>query len=384
MKLLLPRLKALGYGTSMTAYYGLQGHMLEMNGIRIFPCAYHPYGMDVAAGNTKISGSIVCMTNVDVWVVEPAMLKDVFWVPWFPIDSETISPMIKAKLPPAFERYVMSKHGADMVQAAGFPCKFIPCSIDTNVFKPVNRIAARKEVNEHIQYKIPDNAYLVAMVAMNKGNPSRKAFCEQFRAFKAFQTNHPEAVLYAHTITSEGGQLGGVNLVEYCKHIGLQPNKDVIFPDPLTVVNGYPDVFLNAVYNSADVFMSVTMGEGFGVPILEAQAAGCPVITGDWTAMTEITFSGWKVRKEEAAEFWTVLGAIQYLPRWEAIADRLEQAYQMQGNQDYRDRATDGAQKYDIDRNIEKYWIPALDGLTQHIKDLPQWTEPIKPAEQAK
>ena len=375
-KLILPRFKAMGYPISMTAYYGLSGHTLQINDMTVFPVGYHPYGMDVAAGNTKMAGANICMTNIDVWVCEPNMLKEVLWVPWFPIDSGSVSSLISNRLPPAYERICMSKFGQKMVEDLGLSCKYAPCATDTKVFAPSDPVAAFKEMNVHIFNKIPEGKFIVSMVAMNKGNPSRKAFFEQFRAFKNLHDKHPDTALYCHTIKSEMGEQAGVNLVELCKFLGLEIGKDVFFPDPLTIINGYPDVFLNAVYNASDVFMSVTMGEGFGIPILEAQSSGCPVIVGDWTSMSEICFSGWKVGQEDAQEFWTALGAIQYLPKWQAIADRLEQAYQMRGNQEYRKKARKGALKYDADVVVEKHWKPILEDLNQRVHDVPPFTEP--------
>lgn len=375
-KLIIPRLQARGYPMSMTAYYGLQGHTLMMNDTMIFPCGYHPYGMDVADGNAKISKADILLTNVDIWVCEPQNFQNSIWVPWFPIDSATANPMIRAKLPLAFARFCMSKHGTNIVKELGYDCTFVPCAVDTKVFAPANRADALNEVNLHIQEKIPTDAFVVSMVAMNKGAPSRKAFYQQMRAFKTLYDKHPDSVLYMHTIKSELGEQGGINLVEIATHLGLEIGKNVFFPDALMIINGYPDVFLNAVYNASDVFMSVTMGEGFGIPILEAQSAGCPVITGDWTAMSENTFSGWKVGKEDATEVWTMLSAIQYEPDYRAIAEQLEMAYTMRGNQEYRERARKGALKYDIEKVIQKFWLPQLDILTERLKDRPTFTEP--------
>jgi glycosyltransferase involved in cell wall biosynthesis len=377
-KLLLPRFVKLGYGVTMTAYYGLQGHVLNFNGLNIFPCGYHPYGMDVCAANANISGAKILMTCIDLWVCEPQMFQGPHWVPWYPIDSGTVSTLIKTKIASAFDMISMSKFGQKMVEELGYKPRYAPCSFDPEVFKPMDRIAALNDVNQHIQFKIPKDVFVVSMVQMNKGNPSRKAFYEQFKAFKTLHNKHSDTALYCHSITSQAGEQAGINLIEMCKYIGLEPGKDVLFPDPLSILNGYPDIYLNAVYNASDVLSAVTMGEGFGIPIIEAQGAGCPVIVGDWTSMSELHCSGWKVDKSEASEFWTVLGAIQYLPKWEAIADRLESAYQMRGNQDYRDRAHDGAKAWEVDRVVEKYWKPALEEINARIQEYPVYTEPVK------
>ena len=39
---------------------------------------------------------------------------------------------------------------------------------------------------------------------------------------------------------------------------------------------------------SADVLLLASRGEGFGIPVIEAQAVGTPVIVTDWTAQPEL------------------------------------------------------------------------------------------------
>jgi hypothetical protein len=94
--------------------------------------------------------------------------------------------------------------------------------------------------------------------------------------------------------------------------------------------------------------------------------------------MSEITFSGWKVDKRDATEIWTMLTAIQYEPHPDAITDKLEAAFKMAGNQDYRKRARDGALAYDIEKVVEKHWIPTLDAIQARMNAVPEYTEPPK------
>lgn len=49
---------------------------------------------------------------------------------------------------------------------------------------------------------------------------------------------------------------------------------------------------LIALYNTADICLYPSLYEGFGLPILEAQACGCPVITSNISCMPEVAGKG--------------------------------------------------------------------------------------------
>jgi glycosyltransferase involved in cell wall biosynthesis len=229
--------------------------------------------------------------------------------------------------------------------------------------KPGNKAEARKAMN------LPADAYIVGMVAANKGVPPRKAFFEQIAAFAALRKQHHDAILYLHTEDGSMGHPEQVDLVEYCRVIGLIPGKNVFFPDQYSMTLGFSDEYMAAYYNSLDVLMSVSKGEGFGLPILEAQACGVPVIVGDWTSMGELCFSGWKVSKSEAkTEYDAFFKSFWYSPNPGAVADRLFSAYEMRGNREYNKAARAGAMAYDADKVTEKYWKPVLADIEARVE----------------
>lgn len=49
-----------------------------------------------------------------------------------------------------------------------------------------------------------------------------------------------------------------------------------------------PNNKMNEFYNSLDIFVFPSLGEGFGMPVLEAMAAGVPVITSNVSSLPEI------------------------------------------------------------------------------------------------
>lgn len=366
-RLFIPRLMALGYKQTITAFYGLQGHTLNMDGVICFPGGYHPYGLDVAAANTLASGSDILLTNMDSWVIDPPMVSAVRWVPWFPVASEPMPKAIESRVRVAFDRIVYTKFALEECEKVKLPAHYVPMGVDTKAFLPIDRAAAWENLNNHIPVKMDPDKYTVSMVAMNKGNPSRKAFIQNIRAFKELHDHHPDTQLYLHTGKSENGELGGINLPPYIKSLGLE--KDVFFPDLQTMLNGYPDDFMNSIYNSSDLLLSVTMGEGFGIPIVEAQAAGCPVLVGGWTSMPELLFAGWQVDRKEAEAVWDFLESYEYSPRWQAIYEQLELAYAARGDQALREKAHAGAQAYDADLIVEKYWKPVLEEIELKVQE---------------
>ncbi len=358
-RLFLPRLKALGHDMTLSAFYGLQGGPMVIDGIHVYPLVGHPYGQDVMQAHATHAGSDIIISLIDAWVISDELTTP--WYPWFPIDFEPIPNKVLDKVRKSRKGITMSKFGQRMAQNAGLETYYVPHGVETKVFKPLDRTEARKRLG------LPNDLFIVGMVAANKGVPPRKSFYEQIAGFAALKAKHADTLLYLHT---DDGTHGGetVDLITYCVRLGLIPGKDVLFPDQYLYKLGLPDAYMVDMYNSLDVMMLASKGEGFGIPLIEAQACGCPVITGEWTAMGELCFSGWKIPKSEAEpDYFHGFDAFQWRVHTEAMAERLLAAYEMRGNQDYRSRARDGALAYDADKITEKYWRPVLEDIEKNL-----------------
>lgn len=372
--LFTPRITNAGHPVGVISTYGHQGNAINWNGVQVFGNSFHPYAMDIMHGHSKTFNADALITMIDVQVMELEGLLGTPWLPWFPVDHATIPPVIFDKISKSYHPIAMSKSACVEMDKTNLDYSYVPCGIDTKVFKPSPMIEAREEM------KLPADKFIVGMVAMNKGNPSRKAFHQNIAAFAALKQKYGDCVLYLHTIDGSRNGYETVDLISYCKALGLSygyafteqaQNVDVIFADQYGMTLGYDPAMMAKLYSSFDVHLLVTMGEGFGIPIIEAQACGCPVIVGDWSSMPELVFSGWKVDKKDAEPIYTNLQAFQYLPRAVAIAEKLDAAYQMRGNQDYRHRAIAGPQMYDADRIMTKYWLPTIEKIAGKLQEAP-------------
>jgi glycosyltransferase involved in cell wall biosynthesis len=358
-----PRIRDLGHEVSISAFYGLSGAPIYFDRMRVYPLGRHPYGQDVITAHAVHAGAEAIISLLDAWVCQPQNIG-LPWFPWFPIDHEPIPNKVLEVVRHATKGITMSKFGQRMAEQAGLDTYYIPHGIDTNAFTTVNRQEARTRLG------LSQDAFIVGMVAANKGNPPRKAFFEQIAAFAALKQKHSDALLYLHT---DDGTRGGetVDLIQACTRFGLKPGSDVLFVDQYIYnLGGLPDAYMRDAYNAMDVMMLASLGEGFGIPLVEAQACGCPVITGDWTAMGELVFGGWKISKTEAQpEYHDYFDAFQWRVNSGAVAERLLAAYEMRGVDSLRERARDGAQAYDADRVTEKYWKPVLADIEKTVRE---------------
>lgn len=374
--LFVPRIKELGHEMSITAFWGLQGGRLDWHGVPVFSGAFDPHGQDIMGFYAKAWKADILLTLYDTWVMnlDGPHMEGIPFVPWFPVDHEPMPDGVYERLKRAMVAIAYSKSGVEAAKERGLEVEYVPHGIDTELFKPKMREVARKQIG------LPQDCFIASIVAMNKGVPPRKAWPQQLQAFAEFHKKHPDSKLYLHTLMTP--EVGGYNLWDLVKMLKLEDA--VIVPEQFQYIAGYPPEFVADIYNASDVLMSATMGEGFGIPIMEAQACGTPVIIGGWTAMEELLFAGWEIKRDEAVPYITQLAATQYVPSPDAILDRLEQAYDM-ANEDrlaLRETARAGALQYDADLVTKEYWVPALkvveDKLNSFKNEQKKNSTPIK------
>lgn len=354
-----PALARLGHDVALLATFGLHGGVREWNGLPIYPGGADAFANDVIAVSAQDWRADIVITLKDSFVFRPEAMQGLRWCPLVPVDHEPLPPTIAQVLHAAYRPIAYAPNGFRALRAAGFDPLYCPHSYDPAVMYPGDRAAARKAL------EISEDLFIVGTVAVNRGGvPSRKAWPQNLEAFALFAKDKPNARYFVHTDLAGDGYEGGVNLGALVSQLGIADK--VLFCDQTRYRRGsFPDEYLRTLYAACDVLNAVSLGEGFGIPALEAQACGTPVIVSDFAAHRDLCFGGWKIAG--GLRFYDGQGAWTFVPQPEAIAEAMGQAYLSRGDADLRERARAGAATYALPCVIEAHWKPALEELEAQI-----------------
>ncbi|HUV18009.1 MAG TPA: glycosyltransferase [Ilumatobacteraceae bacterium] len=379
---LADRLAEAGHEVAVSCTYGHQGLIGSWKSpkghdIRLYPAGYETNGNDVLHNHADhffdgdpSQGWIIPL--LDVWCLVNPLLADFQVAAWAPVDHLPCPPdVLKFFHRTGATPIAMSRFGEHMFAEAGLDPLYVPLSVDTKAFKPTYQLdIAGEPRNAREIFEVPLDAFVVGMVAMNKGwARDRKGFNEAFRAFGEFWRRHNNAVLLVHA--EKFGAAEGINLPELAGTCGIPPHA-IVFSNQYAYRLGMPSHMMAALYTAMDVLLAPSHGEGFGVPMIEAQACGTPVIASDFSSQSELIGVGWKV---EGQPEWDPAQHASYIcPFISSVLAGLESAYAADLAAMQVD-AVEWAQQYDTDRVFDEMWLPVISSL------MPFEPEPQAPME---
>jgi glycosyltransferase involved in cell wall biosynthesis len=271
---------------------------------------------------------IVVFQDIFMWQPGHFVVPSVVWMPlhFTPVEHSTVLALSD------FDVQVgISAWGSEQLRLLSEPrmhgggplsrcIRTIPHGRDATVFRPwteeedpaAKRIAVRKRLGW------PLDAFVALIVASNSEESGRKALDAQLQGWARFaqardskKSMQRPVYVHLHTEIARAYDVGRILEVvgefpERGRHINFRDNRARTQApvdgsslqgsrfgfSPAQTISNTPIEAMVDMYRAADVLLAATCSEGCGVPILEAQLCGTPVITTAATAMTEETVFG--------------------------------------------------------------------------------------------
>lgn len=346
------RLISLGHDVVIVTTTDTMGMMWQ--GLVHLPGGAGKYGLDGTREWAKRLDSDLVVTLFDIWPF-PLDFGEVLeslgapWAAYAPLDHDPAPPAVVKVLRSAKYPIAMCPFAMREMERLRLKSHYIPHGVDTQIFTPLP---------QHKELFDAKDKFVVGVVASNVEPLDRKGWKSTIDAFGRFFQNHPDSRFYAHTALTRAE--GGFDLVGMSEEYGFK----IWAPDMWQMMSGAIDEAKMAeLYSSFDVLLMLTRGEGFGIPIIEAQACGVPVIVTDFTAPSDLVGAGWKI--PIAGKRWTPMNSWWAEPDVDAAVEALEEAYDLwkagKLRTEMRDKARSFAEGFDFNLIVENHWVPFLE-----------------------
>lgn len=183
-------------------------------------------------------------TAFPVWLSSVRKGRPVYFVQefetWFYPNDVVSQATVVSCYRKEFKNLTISSYNLDELRAIGLDATLLPCGYEHSIYKPLKNI------------KRDDNSVLAVGRTFFQKN-----FDMTFKGWKLLGSKRPTMLLY-------GAEPEMARLDSRITYLKKPTNEEV-----------------NELYNKATMFIQTSRHEGFCLPVLEAMAAGCPVISTD-------------------------------------------------------------------------------------------------------
>lgn len=325
------------------------------------------FGESMAEDNYVDFRADMLITNKEPWVFHHIPHRAMNFVPIVPIDHSPVSGQITSQLTYSFRNIAISRFGQRELKKKDIDSVYIPLGVRTDVFKPLPKAECRKA------WGLSEDDFVVGIVCMNR---ARKMIPQQLRGFKRFVEQNPDikAKLFLWTNVlptrppqdaNQGVADVGVHLLPEITELGLNKYTNWVKWDDVEKMGGIPDFDPSGnwdmcrLYNSFDVNLLCSGGEGAGLPYLEANACGVPSVYTNYAGAPEYAGpTGIPVNAENYVVIATP-GIRYYLADVDGIADALRKLYDAD-REKLAVRCRKFAEKSSWENVVKDYWVPFL------------------------
>lgn len=260
----------------------------------------------------------------------------------------------------------MTKHAAESARAAGIDVLTVaPHTLD-EAYQPTKP--------DRKLFGLPEGVPIIGMIGANTGARQgwhRKGYDTAFVALRQLREidTYKNAVMWIHAAVSDAQS--GTDLAKMAHQAGLEADECLMFTPQQLQYQPLTPSGLAQAYACMDVFLNPSKAEGFGVPVVEAQACGVPVVATGNLGTSEVVRLGSLLRHNVPLYDTTQLGyvdvpspdeVVEHLVRWLGKPPTAKQ------------RAAKSKQVralFNRERVRDSVWKPLLDGLPEAT---PNWS----------
>ena len=256
------------------------------------------------------------------WDTDKILLRYRPILAYLPVDG-THQPSVWRVLEKATLPVLMSQFGRTWMPDA----TVVPHGVETDKFRPAKQqgyvssggqpVHSKADAKRALGYD-PDS-FLILRIDRNS---RRKDYSSTFRALVPVMKRHKDIIVHFHCKpTGEDG-------VELPQLFSREPDLASRFfiPGEHDTRKGWSESDLAILYNAADLFVSTSWGEGFGLTLAESLACGVPVVAQNVSSITEVVGPG-GILIDPLTEITVTSGEDQWLPDVPAFSEAIEHLY---------------------------------------------------------
>jgi Glycosyl transferases group 1 len=161
---------------------------------------------------------------------------------------------------------------------------FVPHIIDDSYYNKIkSSLLSKSDLKK--KYNISPNYKVISIIAGNYDKSIRKGFDVAFIAFKELLKKHDDIFLYVQSFSYVFDNFNN-DLRHIIDYLEIPRSKYQLNTSKVSINE------IEEIYAFTDIFLMASRTEGFGLPLLEAQLRGIPVVSNKFSAMQDFTFFG--------------------------------------------------------------------------------------------
>lgn len=248
------------------------------------------YGIGRLKEMVKYHPDLIFILN-DAWIVNNYLkeIKEVFKenlpeiVVYMPVDAEGHRNDWYEHFDIVSQLVVYTQFGKSVVSEAkselADKIMIIPHGVDSEIFYPIEKQEAREKLFGTVYEQLKDS---FIVLNANRNQP-RKRIDISANGFSLFALDKPDTKLYLHCGIIDTS----MDLNELSNRYSIQ-NKLLVTSHTVKGIQRVSDEMLNLIYNSCDVGINTSLGEGWGLTNIEHAATGNVQIVPDHSACREV------------------------------------------------------------------------------------------------